>query len=84
MEMMGTPRISWRDMVEFCIPAICHSWCFPVPLHEPFLLSAQGLPQQSCREVLCSPSNFGTGCSPILTPQAFHCAGISEKMGKGG
>lgn len=64
MEMMAIPRISQRDMVEFWIATVCHSWCFPVPLHEPFLLSAQGLSPQSCRAGLCSPSYFGTGCSP--------------------
>lgn len=57
MEMMAIPRISQSDVVEFCVATICNSWCFPVALREPFLLSAQGrLPH--------SPSCVGTGCSP--------------------
>lgn len=44
MEMIAIHRIYQRDMVEFCIATICHSWCFPVPLNEPRLNPAHDLP----------------------------------------
>lgn len=41
METMAVPRISQRDVVEFCTAAICHSCCLPVPLQEPVSLYAE-------------------------------------------